>query len=465
MTGPRPGPRGTELLLLLPALAVAVGGYALGELGVTGRAPTGLAGYAAMLAVPALLLHLVLRRFAPHADPLILPVVVTLNGLGLAMIHRLDFARTAKGDDTLADRQVLWAAVSVAAALLVLVLLRDHRVLRRYRYTAMAAGVALLLLPMLPGLGATINGSRVWIRVGGISGQPGELAKLALAVFFAAYLVEHRDNLALTGRRLLGMQLPRGRYLAPLLLVWGVSLVVMMTMRDLGSSLLLFGVFTAMLYVATERLSWIVCGLALAGAQVAVAGTHFGYVRARFDVWLHALDPAIFDRHPGGSGQLVRGQFGMADGGLLGTGWGAGRPDLVPYAESDFIYASIGEELGLTGAAAVLVLYLVLCQRGLRAGLGVRDPFGTLLAAGLVFGIALQCFIVVGGLTRLIPLTGLTLPFVAYGGTSLLVNWVIAALLLRISDAARRPAPPISSPGSAAPVPPPRSIPTATGTR
>jgi cell division protein FtsW (lipid II flippase) len=406
---------------------------------MTGDLPDDLARYAATLTVPALALHGLVRWRAPHADPVVLPVVVVLNGLGLAMITRLDLVRVARGRDALADRQLAWTAVSVVLAALVLLALRDHRLLRRYSYTAMIAGLVLLLLPMVPGLGATINGSRVWIRAAGMSFQPGELAKLALAVFFAGYLVVHRDDLALTGKRVLGLHLPRARYLAPLLVVWGVSLVVMFTMRDLGSSLLLFGVFTAMLYVATERISWIVFGLGLAGAQVLVAASHFGYVQARFDVWLHALDQDIFERHPGGSGQLVRGLFGMADGGLLGRGWGRGRPDLVPYAESDFIMASFGEELGLTGIAALLVLYLLLCQRGLRAALDVRDQFGKLLAAGLSFGIALQCFIVVGGITRLIPLTGLTTPFLAYGGSSLLVNWVVAALLLRISDAARRP--------------------------
>ncbi|WP_346774753.1 FtsW/RodA/SpoVE family cell cycle protein [Cellulomonas sp. IC4_254] len=441
--------RTTELGLLLLALAVAVAGYALGVLGVTGALPDDLAAHAATLTVPALALHGLVRWRAPHADPVVLPVVVALNGLGLAMISRLDVVRVARGRDALADRQLAWTAVAVVLAAVVLLALRDHRLLRRYTYTAMVAGLLLLLLPMAPGIGATINGSRVWIRVAGMSFQPGELAKLTLAVFFAGYLVVHRDDLALTGRRVLGLQLPRARYLAPLLVVWAVSLLVMFTQRDLGSSLLLFGVFTAMLYVATERLSWIVLGLALAGTQVLVAASHFGYVQARFDVWLHALDPDVFERHPGGSGQLVRGLFGMADGGLLGRGWGQGRPDLVPYAESDFIVASFGEELGLTGVAALLVLYLLLCQRGLRAALDVRDQFGKLLVAGLSFGIALQCFIVVGGLTRLIPLTGLTTPFLAYGGSSLLVNWVVAALLLRVSDGARRPEP--SAPVAAVP--------------
>ncbi|RMI03429.1 FtsW/RodA/SpoVE family cell cycle protein [Cellulomonas triticagri] len=409
---------------------------------MTGALPDDLPVYAATLAVPALVVHGVVRWRAPHADPLVLPVVVALNGTGLAMIHRLDLARIANGrEGEFAGRQLGWSAVSVVLACLVLVLLRDHRVLRRYSYTAMAAGLVLLVLPMAPVIGATINGSRVWVRAFGMSFQPSELAKLALAVFFAGYLVTHRDNLTLTGRRVLGLHLPRLRYLAPLLVVWAVSLGVMFAQRDLGSSLLLFGIFVAMLYVATERISWIVLGLGLAGAQVAVAASHFGYVQARFDVWLHALDPDIFERHPGGSGQLVRGLFGMADGGLLGRGWGQGRPDLVPYAESDFIMASLGEELGLTGVAALLVLSLLLCQRGLRTAIGLRDGFGKLLAAGLSFGIALQCFIVLGGITRLIPLTGLTMPFLAYGGSSLVVNWVVAAVLLRLSDRARRPAP------------------------
>src|SRR5665811_119839 len=268
--------------------------------------------------------------------------------------------------------------------------------------------------------------------------------KIALAIFFAGYLVTTRDTLALAGPNVLGLQLPRPRDLGPILLAWLVSLAVLVLQRDLGTSLLFFGLFVGMLYLATERLSWVIIGAGLFIGGAALAARVFTHVGARFDVWLHALDNDFFNANPG-SGQLVRGLFGMASGGLFGTGWGQGRPDLVPYAESDFIVASLGEELGLTGLLAILVLYLVLAQRGLRTAIGVRDGFGKLFAGGMSFVVAFQCFVVVGGVTRIIPLTGLTMPFLAYGGSSLLANWVIAALLLRISDSARRPAPPPST--------------------
>jgi cell division protein FtsW (lipid II flippase) len=434
--------RGTELGLIVLALAIAVAAYALVGLGATDELPADVLGYGAGMAGLALLVHLVLRWRAPYADPVILPVVIALNGIGLAMIYRIDLAREARGGtEMFAGRQLAWSAISVVLACGVLVVLRDHRTLRRYTYTAMVAGLALIVLPMVPGLGVEINGARIWVHALGFSLQPAELGKIALAVFFAGYLVTHRDTLALAGPNVLGLQLPRVRDLGPIIVAWAASIAVLVLERDLGTSLLFFGLFVAMLYVATERLSWIVIGLVMFAGGVALAATSFGHVAARFDVWLHALDPEIFDRSPGGSGQLVRGLFGLASGGLFGTGWGQGRPDLVPFAESDFIIASLGEELGLTGLMAILVMYLVLCQRGLRTAIGVRDGFGKLLAAGLAFVIAFQCFVVVGGITRIIPLTGLTTPFLAYGGSSLLANWIIAALLLRISDDARRPAP------------------------
>ncbi|WP_454050500.1 FtsW/RodA/SpoVE family cell cycle protein [Cellulomonas sp. Marseille-Q8402] len=434
--------RGTELGLLVLALAIAIAAYALVGLGVTDELPADVLGYGAGLAGLALVVHLVLRWRAPYADPVILPAVIALNGIGLAMIYRIDLAREARGGtEMFAGRQLAWSAISVGLACVVLVVLRDHRTLRRYTYTAMVAALGLILLPLIPGLGVEINGARIWIRALGFSLQPAELAKIALAVFFAGYLVTHRDTLALAGPKVLGLQLPRLRDLGPIVVVWAVSIAVLVFQSDLGTSLLFFGLFVAMLYVATERLSWIVIGLLLFAGGVVLATATFGHVAARFHIWQHALDPEVFDQHPGGSGQLVRGLFGLASGGLFGTGWGQGRPDLVPFAESDFIIASLGEELGLTGLMAILVIYLVLCQRGLRTAIGVRDGFGKLLAAGLAFVIAFQCFVVVGGITRIIPLTGLTTPFLAYGGSSLLANWTIAALLLRISDDARRPAP------------------------
>jgi cell division protein FtsW (lipid II flippase) len=437
----RPG-RSIELGLLALALSLGVAAYALVGLNVSGALPANIWGYSAGMIVLGVGLHIVLRLRAPYADQVILPVAIALNGIGLAMIYRIDLAHAARENPTsFATRQLGWTAIGIILAAVVLVVLRDHRTLRRYTYTAMVVGLGLVLLPLVPGLGTTINGARIWIHVGSQSLQPAEFAKIALAIFFAGYLVTNRDTLALAGNKVLGMQLPRVRDLGPIILVWAVSLAVLVLERDLGTSLLFFGLFVAMLYLATERKSWIFLGLLLFLGGAALAATTFSHVGARFDAWLNAFDNDVFTQSPGGSGQLVRGLYGMASGGLFGTGWGSGRPDLVPYAESDFIVASLGEELGLTGLLAILVAYLVLTERGLRTAIGVRDGFGKLLAGGLAFVVAFQCFVVVGGVTRLIPLTGLTMPFMAYGGSSLLANWVVVALLLRISDSARRPAP------------------------
>lgn len=435
----RPG-RHLELLLLVPALLLGVGAYALVGLATQDAVPAGITGYAVGLTGLALGMHLVLRWRAPYADPVLLPVVVALNGIGLAMIYRLDIAYALRGRETdFAARQLAWTALAVVLAALVLVVLRDHRTLRRYTYTAMVVGLVLIVLPLVPGLGTQINGAQIWIRVAGFSFQPAEVGKIVLATFFAGYLVTTRDTLALAGPRVLGLQLPRPRDLGPILLAWAASLAVLVFQRDLGTSLLFFGLFVAMLYLATERLSWVVIGLGLFAGGAVLAANVFSHVDQRFQAWTNAFDDDVFNASPGGSGQLVRGLFGMANGGLMGTGWGEGRPDLVPFAESDFIVASLGEELGLTGLLALLLAYLVVAQRGLRTAIGVRDGFGKLLAGGLSFVVAFQCFVVVGGVTRLIPLTGLTMPFLAYGGSSLLANWVIVALLLRISDSARRP--------------------------
>ncbi|PID54062.1 MAG: cell division protein [Micrococcales bacterium] len=438
--------RNIEAVLLVLAVATSVVAYALTDAGSSGTWPAGLVGYGGGIAALAAVAHVALRLRAPYADPMILPIAVTLNGLGLALIHRLDLA-TSSG---FAVRQLMWALVGMTLAVAVIWFLPDHRLLRRFTFTAMVLGFVLLLLPLLPGLGRTINGARIWIRLGPMSFQPGEIAKIMLAVFFAGYLVSQRDNLAMAGKRVLGLHLPRVRDLGPILIAWAASVGVLVMQRDLGTSLLFFGLFVAMLYVATERVSWIVIGISLFLAGGVLAYTLFSHVQARVTAWLDAMDNDVFNAERGGSYQLVQGLFGMANGGLTGTGLGQGMPHLVPYANSDFIFATLGEELGLAGVMAVLCLYMMLVERGIRTGIGVRDGFGKLLAGGLAFAIALQVFVVVGGVTRVIPVTGLTLPLLAYGGSSLLSNWIIVALLLRISDAARRPAPALS--GSGAPI-------------
>ncbi|HEU4911916.1 MAG TPA: FtsW/RodA/SpoVE family cell cycle protein [Actinomycetes bacterium] len=438
--------RTTELVLLLFSLAIAMAAYAAVGLAHDGALPAGMLGYGGGLALLYGAAHVALRRLAPHADPVLLPAVTLVNGLGLAMIHRLDLAYAARAEQfgreapsAAAPAQLTWTAVGVVLFVLVLVFVRDHRVLQRFTYTAMVVGLGLLLLPLLPFIGTTINGARIWIRLLGFSFQPGEIAKLVLLVFFAGYLVVKRDVLALASRRVMGIDLPRARDLGPVLLAWVASLGVLVFERDLGTSLLFFGVFIALLYVATERLSWLLIGISLFLSGSFLAWTLFGHVRERVDIWLNAFAPRNVNDD---SYQLVQGLFGMGTGGLLGEGLGQGRPEIVPYAQTDFIIAAVGEELGLTGLMAVLIVYAIVVQRGLRTAIAVRDSFGKLLAAGLAFSVALQVFVVVGGVTRLIPLTGLTVPFLSYGGSSLVANWALVALLLRISDAARRPAPP-----------------------
>ena len=429
---PRTG-RTTELVLLLFAIGIVLLAYVNVGIATTGEVPANLVAHSVGLLVITGAFHLVLRWKATYADPLLLPIATLLNGLGLVMIQRLDIAAGREAADWVATRQLMWSALAIALAATVLVVVKDHRVLRRYTYLAMAAGFVLLLLPMLPVIGQEVNGSRLWIRVGSFSLQPGELAKIAITVFFAGYLVATRDALSLVGKRFLGLHLPRGRDLGPLLGAWGLSVLILVAQRDLGSSLLFFGLFVAVLYVATERVSWIVIGMSLFVGGAYVAWRLFAHVQARVDLWLDPFDPEA------GSDQVARGLTGMAHGGLFGTGLGEGYPELTYFANSDYIVASFGEELGLVGLFGMLMLYALLVERGLRTAIGAREGFGKLLAAGLAFSIGLQCFVVIGGITRVIPLTGLTTPFLSAGGSSLLANWIILALLLRISDHARRP--------------------------
>ncbi len=424
--------RGAELFLLVLALAVGVGAYAAVGLGVEGHVPPDIVGYGAWLAALMVAAHIVVRLVAPYADPVLLPVVAALNGLGLAVIHRLDLAEGSGR----ADQQLIWMTLGVALFVGTLVLLRDHRLLARFTYTSGLAAIALLVLPMLPVIGNEVNGARIWINVGPFNFQPGEVAKVLLVLTFAGYLVVHRDALALAGRRFLFIDFPRGRDLGPILVMWGISLSILILQKDLGSSLLFFGLFLIMLYVATERPGWLVVGAALFFGGAAVAYRIFGHVQQRVEIW---LDP--FRDRDGDGYQIVQALYGFAWGELTGRGLGQGMPSRVPEAESDFIMAAIGEELGLTAVLAVLCLYGLIVERALRAALISRDGFGKLVATGLAGVFALQVFVVIGGVTRLIPLTGLTTPFLSYGGSSLVANWVIIALLLRISDQARRPAP------------------------
>lgn len=434
LTVPKPR-RTTELVLLIGALIIAIGAYALVNIDLGRGLDNDFFFQSAVLTVLALGMHITLRVKAKYADPVILPIVVVLNGLGLAMIHRLDIAT----GDNAATRQWMWTALAVCAAVAVIWLLRDHKILRRFTYVSLAASIILLLMPLVPFLGrGDINGANVWVQLGPISFQPGEIAKITLAIFFAGYLSSNRDLILLAGRKVGPMQLPRLRDLGPMVIAWIASVGVLVFQHDVGSAVLFFGLFISMIYVATSRVSWVFIGLALAIVGGFVAAKLFTHVGIRIFSWWNAMDPEVF-RAQGGSAQIVLGLFGMANGGLIGTGLGRGEPQLVYFANSDMIVASMGEELGLIGVCAIICLYMLLVGRGFRAALGVRDAFGKLLACGLSFAIALQCFVVIGGVTRLIPLTGLTTPFLAAGGSSLVANWIIVALFLLVSDAARRP--------------------------
>ena len=431
--------RGVELMLLIIASAVAVCAYINIGLTVQDKIPASTGYYAAGIGLLAVIAHMALRYRAPYADPVILPCAVLLNGLGVAMIHRVDLglkqAAEAAGREprsAAAPQQITWTAVGIILFLVVILVVRDHRRLQALTYTAGLVGLILVVLPLVPGLGVNINGAQIWIRFLGMSFQPGEFAKLSLVVFFAGYLVVKRDVLTLAGHRFLGLDLPRARDLGPILIAWAVSLGVLVFEKDLGSSLLFFGLFLFLLYVATERAGWLLIGglLFLGGAWFAYAT--FGHVHKRVADWLDPFNEV--------GGQVSNALMGQAWGGVLGRGLGQGRPEILGlYGQSDFIISSFGEELGLTGMIAIILVYTLIVERGLRTALGCRDIFGKLLATGLAMSFVLQVFVIVGGVTGLIPLTGLATPFMALGGTSLVANWAIVAMLLRISDQARRP--------------------------
>ncbi len=430
--------RNLEFWLLLVACAINAAAIVLVQLGAMGRVDTQLVLLGAGLSALVFGLHIAMRFVARDADPFLLPIATVLNGLGIAMIYRIDIAEGDVGWESASVRQIAWSAIAIVAGMVVILVLRNHRVLFRYTYLSGLVAIVLLLLPLLPGIGRQVNGARVWIGFGDVATfQPGEIAKIALAIFFAGYLVRNRDSLSMVGRKVLGMQFPRARDLGPLLVVWALSMSVIVFQRDLGTALLYFGLFLVMLYVATSRLSWVVLGLSMFVGGALIASQTLDYVGNRFANWLDPFDAARFDQESGGSYQLVQGLFGLANGGLIGTGWGQGRPDITPVPQSDYIIASLGEELGLAGVFAILALYVLFVARGFRIGFAGQDDFGKLLGVGLAFVIALQVFIVVGGVTRVIPLTGLTTPFLAAGGSSLVANWIIVALLLRLSDTVR----------------------------
>lgn len=439
-----PKRRGVELSLLVCAVLISVSGYAAVGLARSGAVPPDAARYGAGLGLLALVAHLAVRFRAPYADPLLLPIAVLLNGLGLVLIYRLDLETP---NDQAAATQLVWSTLGVALFILVVLLLRDHRTLQGYAYVSVAAALALMILPIFF---PAVNGAKIWIRIGGLSFQPGEFAKILLAVFFAAYLAANRNALAYTGRRIWKFQFPTGRVLGPIVAIWLLSVGVLVLERDLGTSLLFFGLFVIMLYVATGRTGWIAVGLVLASAGAFLVGSLEPHVHSRVEDW---LDPFASIRAGEGPGQLAQSLFAFAAGGMLGTGLGLGHSVLIGFAvKSDFILATAGEELGLVGLTALFLLYALLVARGYRAGLSLRDPFGRLLAIGLASIVALQVFVIAGGVMGLIPLTGMAMPFLAQGGSSVVTNWVIVALLIRVSDSARAPQPDSADTGTLAPV-------------
>ncbi len=412
--------RRTELGLIVLAVALTASAYTLVSLGTTATVPTNIRPFVGIIAALLISAHIATRRLAKFADATILSVAAVLNGIGYVFIVRLR--------PDLANKQAAWTAVGIAGYIGTLIVVREAKRLQYSRYTFFFAGIALLLAPLIPGIGYERNGSRIWARLGPITFQPGEVAKLTLALFFAAYLVEKRELLAVAGRKVLGVNVPEFRHLGPILLAWGFSIAVMVAEKDLGSSLLFFTLFVVMLWVATGRTTFLGLGLLLFGAGATASYHLFGHVRTRVSTW---LDPWV--NATGNGYQLVQSLFAFGSGGLAGAGFAQGRPGRIPAAYNDFIIAAIGEELGLFGTTAVLLCFLLLVGAGLRIALRADTAFDKLLAVGLTTILGMQTFIIVGGVTRLVPLTGVTLPFVSYGGSSLVVNYVLLALLARIS--------------------------------
>jgi cell division protein FtsW (lipid II flippase) len=430
--------RNRELLGLVPSALLITGGFAAIFIQSQSRLSNVSLTYGIFFLALCVGAHVVLRFALPHADPYLLPLAAALASVGIVMLYRID--------PTLARQQAQWFVVGLILFAVTIVAFRGGRyaVLERYRYTIALAGIVGLVIPRLPGIGQQVNGAYLNIKLGPIAFQPSEFAKIAIVVFLASYLRDNRQVLVTGGRNFLGLTIPPMKQFGPLLVVWGAAMVMLILTRELGTSLMFFGVILALLYVATGRLSFPLAGFVLFAVGAWFIAVHVSHVHDRVLAWEHPFDTALYMKNPGGSYQLAQSLFAQADGGLLGTGFDQsllvshGTP-LLPVAQSDFIYAVITNETGLVGAAGLLLTYLLFVSRGLKAATLARDSFSKLLATGLSFVVAIQVFVIVGGVTRLIPLTGVTLPFVAYGGSSVVMNFVLLALLLVVSDRARRP--------------------------
>ena len=412
--------RNTELGLIILAAVLTAGAYVLAGLGRSASLPVDIVPFLVIILGLLAVAHVATRRLAPGADGILLPLAGLLNGIGYVFIARLD--------SDLAALQAIWTALGIGTFVATLVLVRRVRDLERYRYTFALVGIGLLLMPLLPVIGQNINGSRLWVRFGTVNFQPGELAKIVLCIFFASYLVEKRELLSEARHEVGGMFIPNLKHFGPIALAWGVSLLIMTAERDLGSSLLFFTLFIVMLWVATGRGAYLVIGGGLFGAGAFVAWSSFAHVQERVTIW---LDP--WKTAEGTGYQIVQSMFALAAGGLAGTNIAQGSPQRIPAVSTDFIFAAIGEELGLFGTTAIIMAFLLMVGTGIRIALRAEPNFEKLLAAGLTTILAVQSFVIIGGVIRLVPLTGITLPFVSYGGSSLLANYVLLALLLRIS--------------------------------
>jgi cell division protein FtsW (lipid II flippase) len=417
--------RSTELTLVFMAAVITGAAYTITALGTNASIPPGIVVFVAVLLGLLLFAHLVVRLIARGADGTLLPLAALLHGMGFVMIARLD--------DQLAGLQATWSLIAIGAFVVTLLVVQRASDLARYSWLFFFAGASLLLLPLVPGVGRNINGARIWVSLGPINFQPGEFAKLALAVFFASYLADRRELIAASTWKVGPLHLPEPRYIAPIIMAWGFAVVVMVFQKDLGSSLLFFTLFVVMMWVATERVSYLLIGAVLFAGAAYFSWTQFGHVQTRVDNWLDPWSDPL-----GGGYQTIQALYGLADGGLTGTGLGRGNPGQVPLAQNDFMFASIGEEWGLIGAAAVLMAFLLIVGAGLRIALRTDRTFEKLLATGLTTILGVQAFIIIGGVTRVVPLTGVTLPFMSYGGSSLVANYVLLALLIRLSDSSAR---------------------------
>lgn len=417
--------RNAELTLIIMVAVITAAAYTIASLGSNAEIPPELSGFVAFLLGLLLAAHFVVRKFATGADSTLLPLAALLHGIGFVMITRLD--------DELASLQSLWSLVAITVFVATLIVVQRATDLARFRWILFFGGAGALLLPLAPVVGGQVNGARISASFGPINFQPGEFAKVALAIFFAAYFADNRQLIAAKTWKVGPLRLPEPRFILPVVVAWSFAVVVMVGQRDLGASLLFFTLFVVMIWVATERVGWLLLGAVLFGAAAFASWTLFSHVQTRVDIWLDPWSDSL-----GRGYQIVQSLFGFADGGITGTGLGRGNPNQVPEAQNDFIFASIGEELGLVGATAILMSYLLIVGAGLRTALRTERDFEKLLAVGLTTIIGVQAFIIMGGVIKLIPLTGITLPFVSYGGSSLVSNYILLALLMRVSDSASR---------------------------